>query len=224
MCYHNNIDMGKFRKLVLSLLSFLILFTSSLTYFAVPKVAAQDTNPWYFQSFSQWYTKVYDTQTSPPQEIFGERYTAAQVQWVIYSLISLVVYPAKQTISCIFKGGGADSCIASNPIAIDNPNPKPFENKGVLATLFDSKRSFSGVNYVRSKLAFVNIVPQAEAQTEGFGFRALNPVQNIWRICRDIMYGFFVIIIILFAFMVIVFRVNSQKFGRNDFFLGTHDR
>ena len=198
--------MGKVKKLLLSLLSFLILFTSSLSYFSVPKIYAADTNPWYFQSYPQWYTKVYDEQTSPPQEIFGERYTAAQVQWVIYSLISIIVYPAKETVSCIFKGGGVNNCVSQNPLISFDTRTIPRENKGVLATLFDSNRPFSGVNYFRSKLASIHFIPQAEAQV-GVGFNALNPVQHIWRACRDIMYGFFVIIIILFAFMI-MFRVK----------------
>ena len=199
--------MSIIKKFFLSALSFLILFTYSLTYFSVPKVSAQDTFPWYNQSFPQWYNKVYDEQTSPPQEIFGERYTAAQVQWVIYSLIAFIPRIAGQGLTCIFRGGSSDNCIAQNPLISEDYVRKPLENKSVFATLFNSKSSLSGVNYVREKLASLHVIPQVEAQTEGFGFGALNPVRNIWRICRDIMYGFFVLIIIIFAFMI-MFRVK----------------
>jgi len=195
------------RKFLLSFLSFVILLTSSLTYFSVPRVYAQaDTQPWYFQSFPQWYTKVYDTQTSPPQEIFGERYTAAQVQWVMYSLIALFPNFASTAITCMFKGGGVSSCSASNPLVSNDVYRSPFIYKGVFASIFDPNRAISGINYTRSKLASIHVIPQAEAQT-GFGFGALNPVQNLWRVFRDIMYGFFVIIIIVFAFMI-MFRVK----------------
>ena len=201
------VSMNKFRKLVLSFLSFLILFTSSMTIFSAPKTLAQDTFPWYDQSFPQWYKKVYDRQTSPPQEIFGERYTAAQVQWVIYSLAAFPIRVGGQALTCILGGGSTDSCIAANPYITYNTSPEPYAYQGVFATLFSPDRPLSGVNYARSKLASLHIIPQAEAQSQGFGFSALNPIQNIWRICRDIMYGFFVIIIIIFAFMI-MFRVK----------------
>ena len=199
--------MGAFKKLLLSTLSFLILFVSSLSYFSAPEARAQSTNPWYNQSFTQWYTKVYDTQTSPPQEIFGERYTAAQVQWVMYSLIAMFPNFAQTAITCIFKGGGVDSCAAQNPMVAMDTSTQPYVEKGVLATLFNPNRSLSGVNYVREKLASLSIIPEAQAQNAGFGFYALGPVQNIWQKSRDIMYGLFVIIIIVFAFMI-MFRVK----------------
>ncbi len=200
-----NLYMNRLKKFVLSFLSFMVIFASSASY--LPSVVqAQDTNPWYVQTYSQWFTKVYDQNTSPPQEIFGERYTAAQVQWVIYSLMSLVPSIAGETISCIFKGGGVDNCIYENPFEAYGSETKPFEEKGFLAILFDARRSPSGVNYIRSKVENLGVIPQAEAQT-GFGFSALNPIQKIWRVCRDIMYGFFVIIIIVFAFMI-MFRVK----------------
>ena len=104
------VSMNKFRKLVLSFLSFLILFTSSMTTVSAPKTLAQETFPWYDQSFPQWYKKVYDEQTSPPQEVFGERYTAAQVQWVIYSLASFPIRVGGQAIaaSIDFSNGQGD--------------------------------------------------------------------------------------------------------------------
>lgn len=197
--------MSKVKKYILSFLSFMVLFTSSMFYFAVPKTFAQDTNPWYFQSFPQWYTKVYDENTSPPQEIFGERYTAAQVQWVIYSLISFIVYPIHMVGSCIFKTMNLPSCLAQNPLIPLSAVTPEKDERGVLAVLFPDDRQISGVNYIRQKLISLNIIPQAEAQ--GFGFTALNPIQNIWKTFRDIMYGFFVIIIIVFAFMI-MFRVK----------------
>lgn len=199
--------MKKFKKSILTLFSLLILLTSSVSYFAVPPAHAQNTFPWYNQSFPQWYNKVYDTQTSPPQEIFGERYTAAQVQWVIYSLIAFIPNVAGQALTCIFRGGSTDSCVAQNPLTASNTENTPFVYRGVYATIFSPDRPLSGVNYIRSKLASFDIVSQANAQIQGFGFSALDPIQRIWRACRDIMYGFFVLIIIVFAFMI-MFRVK----------------
>ena len=58
------------------------------------QVHAQSSNPapqetWYAPDYQSWYLKVYDSRN--PQEIFGERYTAAQVTWVIYSFAATIL-------------------------------------------------------------------------------------------------------------------------------------
>src|SRR3989344_4549694 len=72
-----------FKKLLASILLTVFLFTSIF----VPVAKAQ----WYNSDFTDWFTKVYDADVSPDSEIFGERYTAAQVEWVIYSLVAFMV-------------------------------------------------------------------------------------------------------------------------------------
>lgn len=197
----------KLKKYLLVFLSFLVLFTSSMTYFSVPSASAQDTNPWYMQTFDQWYLKVYDTETSPSQEIFGERYTAAQVTWVIYSLISFFYNATPARLhSCIFRRGDVNVCMRENPLLGEGSYTSPTAQKSVLASLFPEDNQLSGVNYVRNAVKNISLIPTAQAQV-GFGFSALGPIQNIWRIFRDIMYGLFVIIIIVFAFMI-MFRVK----------------
>lgn len=67
---------------------------------------------WYSQNPFEWYLKVYDPDTSPTNEIFGERYTAAQVQWVIYSFlftpIRLItnVTGGEEILTCFIKQAG----------------------------------------------------------------------------------------------------------------------
>jgi hypothetical protein len=208
--------MSGLKKLLFTLVSFLIVFTSSMSYFVAPAAYAQNTSPWFSQDFRQWYTKVYDTSTSPPQEIFGERYTAAQVQWVIYGLGSFLlnqlagaVGGGSDLVVCIMNGS-LDSCLRSVGLISDSSqtqsNLANVEEKSVLAVIFNPNRDLSAVNYVQSRVANLHLVPTATAQT-GFGFAALGPLQNAWRSFRDIMYGFFVIIIIVFAFMI-MFRVK----------------
>ena len=70
-----------FKKLLVSVTLAIFLLTSVF----VPVVKAQQST-WYNQGFVEWYDKVYNPDTSPGSEIFGERYTAAQVEWVIYGL------------------------------------------------------------------------------------------------------------------------------------------
>lgn len=192
------------KKILLTFLVFLLLFTT----ISVPFAYAQATNPWYVQTYDQWFLKVYDTNISPPQEIFGERYTAAQVTWVIYGLIAFVVNSIgnAQLTTCIFKRSDLNTCLNQNPLFGYIP-PSQQEKKSVLATLFPPERQLSGVNYVREKLSTLHVIPQAQAQVGGFGFGALGPVQAIWKTLRDVMYGFFVIIIIIFAFMI-MFRTK----------------
>jgi len=74
-----------FKKILLSFLTANIVLFSFFTTAA----KAQATSTWYQQSFFEWYDKVYD-QTNQ-DEIFGERYTAAQVEWVIYGTFSWVI-------------------------------------------------------------------------------------------------------------------------------------
>ena len=74
------------KKIFISTLLFLVLFTQSMLPFSVAKANAQ----WYTPEFTDWYVKVYDTEASPETEIFGERYTAAQVTWVVYGLYSTI--------------------------------------------------------------------------------------------------------------------------------------
>src|SRR3990167_2729153 len=80
--------MPKFKRFVQkAILSCLIFIILSFSF--VPLVHAQaETGMWYKQSFQEWITKVDD---SPENEIFGERYTAAQVQWVIYGLFYFIL-------------------------------------------------------------------------------------------------------------------------------------
>ena len=82
-----------FKKIVLSILAFLILFVAVAPNFLVAyadtssTTTTTTTEPWYNQDFFGWYAKVNDQ--SNPSEIFGERYTSAQVQWVVYGLLSI---------------------------------------------------------------------------------------------------------------------------------------
>lgn len=78
------------KKILLSFFVFLQIF-SVFVFFLPIKAEAQshlDTNTWYNQDYFDWFDKTYDP--SNEDEIFGERYTAAQVQWVIYSIFTFL--------------------------------------------------------------------------------------------------------------------------------------
>ncbi len=197
------------KKLILSFLSAIIL---SLSF--VPSAYAQTPQPWYNQDLYEWYVKVYDTNVSSPEQIFGERYTAAQVDWIIYSLITwpLTKLVRPQMTACLlgilFSGTGnpvvdLNNCGFSIPIPY-NPNQtesvayQTENNQSLLQAVF-AERQFSGITYVKEKVRKFHLIPEAQAQ--GFGFAgALEPFRGAWQISRDISYGFFVIAAIVLAY------------------------
>jgi len=185
-----------------------------LTQVALP-ASAQSTQtaggPWYDQTFAQWFAKVYDE--TNPQEIFGERYTAAQVQWIIYSLAALPFTNAKDILNCSFThdaalcAEGIQKLTASIQNSPAYANAKPAEKKNVWLSALTDDRPISGIGYVKDTFRKFHIIPEAKAQTTGFGYSALAPVRDIWATFRNMSYLLFTVIIIAFAFMI-MFRVK----------------
>lgn len=64
----------------------------------------------------------------------------------------------------------------------------------------------SGVMYAMDILQNIGISKPAYAQ-QGFGFDALNPVLNFWRVFRNLAYIFFIIVFVIIGF-AIMFRVK----------------
>ncbi len=171
---------------------------------------------WYNQTFPEWYLKVYDTTNS--DEIFGERYTAAQVQWIVYSIPSLIIN--------LVTGGNTDlgSCLVgamSNNIDMPKCSEAVSDIAGGLGIVYETKdqptiasqiferKDLSGIGYVKNVFSKLNPVTTVSAQSasSGFGFSALEAIAFIWKITRNIAYFLFIIIAVVFAFMV-MFRVK----------------
>ncbi len=192
------------KKFILSFLSFLILFFSVAPNFASAKAA--NTATWYNQDFPTWFGKVSD-QTNP-SEIFGERYTSAQVEWVIYGIFAFFinnVTPPGTASSCV--SGDVDGCISSITSYFKLSQSQQKGPEQSLTSLVFADRPISGVSYLREKGQNFSLVPIAHAQTPGFGFSALDVVQDMWSKFRDIAFGLFVLIAIVFAFLI-MFRVK----------------
>ena len=210
-----------FKKLVL-VISFTFLLLSSTLPFAT-SIHAQT---WYNSSFPEWYVKVYDETVSPSNEIFGERYTAAQVQWIVYSLISLplnfVGKENQQVITCFLTsvaGGNTltPECIAGALTSVmkifdllwpgANFLTEGDSSRSVLSSVFKTKdRPISGIRYVKEKISSSFSIPVAKAQG-GFGYTAINSIQKYWAGFRNMSYAVAVLITIIFAFMI-MFRVK----------------
>lgn len=208
---------GFIKKLSLIFLSSLLFLNSMAMPFAIAKAADEAPSTWYNQGFTDWYAKVYGDE-SPPSEIFGERYTAAQVQWIIYSLISVPLsfdQDTQRIVACFFtimaeSGTSIETC---GDALIDKfekfrqfmgtNNSKSNDN--LVNLMFNENRKLSGVNYLSNILYNYNVIPEANAQ--GFGYTALNPVQKYWSGARDIAYALIVLVVIVFAFMI-MFRIK----------------
>jgi len=213
-----------FKKLALIILSS-ILFLNSM---AIPLTALAEEPPpstWYNQGFTDWYAKVYGDE-SPPSEIFGERYTAAQVQWIIYSLFSFPINFLGSNVQEIVACGLAASSGGLNIIADAVCGVKIYDfikpiiesapwiaNSTNLPNLtftqsvsFDyQNRPISGIKYTANLITKFTSIPTVNAQ--GFGFGAVDGLQMYWQGFRDIAYALTVLVVIVFAFMI-MFRVK----------------
>lgn len=204
------------KKIIVSLLIFLQVFLLSSSLGASAAKAAS-IGPWYNQTPAQYYSKVYES--GNPSEIFGERYTTAQVDWIIMSVLAWpfaklfggdMVVCATQGLSGTIELGPCVSALFSDTstspaqegLALINTAD---EEQSLVAGIV-SDRPISAITYVKNIFRKPQIVPEAEAQ--GFGYdEALDPVKGMWASVRNFTYFFFVIITIVFAFMI-MFRVK----------------
>lgn len=202
------------KKILVSFLLSLYLFIVSLS--SLPLTTHAQEATWYNTDFKTFFGKVYG-EASPPSEIFGERYTAAQVQWVIYSLFGFMIKNSSSggnVALCLLAETDPLSCTDEIQTLIDLINSvntsqtQSYKQSTSLASMvFDTNRPISALSYVKQKVNKFDLVPEAQAQTPGFGFSALAPIQDMWRGARDIAFGLFVITAIVFAFMI-MFRVK----------------
>lgn len=192
-----------FKKLLTKvLLTFLAVYTAFLT-ILTPVAHAQQ---WYDQPFRDWFVKVYDPNNT--QEIFGERYTAAQVQWVIYGFISWFTSPFHDIMYCFYSGGITDCIITIFGDLIETlftaaPDQRYYAGRPstLLGAIFE-ERPISLITYTKDAARKFHLIPQVEAQAPGFGHQGLQIVQSLWVASRNIVYSLFILVIIILAFMV----------------------
>lgn len=196
-----NIKDSIFVKTFFSLLVVFVLLVA--THITPNEVLAQQpaTNPWYDPSFIDFKNKVND---APDNEIFGERYTYAQVNWIISSL---ALIQGGDMLNCFGPGIDTNTCI--NNLGTMNPSsPLLF-----IANLNDaalSVRPASGINYIGQKIDALSPVKVAHAQ-EGFGFTTLEPLRGLWVTFRDISYGLMAFGVVILAFLVILRQKISAQ-------------
>jgi len=192
------------KKLISSvILAVFLLFTLIIPY---AKAQVRQGGTWYHPTFDEYVQKVYDQ--SNEDEIFGERYTQAQVVWIIHALKAALL--PQQLTSC-FSGSfvieNIGNCLSSwiEPMLSANVlDPKNTSLASIVNQMVSSP--VSGIGYIWGKLANLHIVPEAKAQT-GFGFGQLSSVQVIWGVFRNISYFLLALSFIVLAFMI-MFRVR----------------
>ena len=201
------------KKISLILISSFLILNSLIMPFAV--VHAQDEAPstWYTQGLIDWGGKVYDDQNS--SEIFGERYTAAQVQWIFYSMFWGIwnVLPGNPELTlCFINKHPVTECALIFDKEVINIIPlvgkSESNDKSALATFVSitEKNPISGIKYTKDLIKKFN--PVAEVNAQGFGFNTgADSIKVFWQATRNISYALIVLAVIVMAFMI-MFRVK----------------
>lgn len=163
--------------------------------------------PWYNQTYTQWSAKVFDEQNA--NEIFGERYTFAQVNWIVNSLIAILTGPAVSKCSTSVATGDISKlpgCLKDSGLTLGMSGGGAIPILASLSNTLLNTRAASGVGYIKDTASRLHLVSPAYAQT-GAGFNTLQPIVALWTVVRDISYFLIIIVLIAMAFMI-MFRVK----------------
>lgn len=197
--------MKNIKKFFTSFIISLLLLSISFTNVFTPLAQAQ----WYSPTFAEFTEVVFDEDNE--DEIFGERYTYAQVVWIVHS-ITAIIFPdwllncwaaredATRWVDCITDIG--DQLIGQEPAVTGDTFAQRLDS--IL-----SQNPISGYGYVKQRLAKFHIIPEVQAQQTGFGFRSLQPIQPMWAAVRNISYFLLIIVFIAMAFMI-MFKVKMS--------------
>ncbi|OGC97664.1 hypothetical protein A2634_03005 [Candidatus Amesbacteria bacterium RIFCSPHIGHO2_01_FULL_48_32] len=206
------------RKVFVLLPLYVILYTffaspNSVSAFpALPTPLPCQNGPWYNQTQCQFTRKVGE---APEQEIFGERYTVAQINWILNSLVYLLNPTAGLTgvqLQNVLDQLGqfltTQKTPPTSPLAYSHPFPI-FAKLGIPGLLVGSLPEISapasGIQDINNTLAKFDLASPVHAQ--GYGYSASTGLQSLWRAARNISYLFMIILLIIAGFMI-MFRVK----------------
>ncbi len=190
-----------------AIIVFLITFFALSAAMPIKTVSAaaegpDDQGQWWNPTFQDFNRKVHGT---APDQVFGERYTYAQVVWIMYSLISAPV--GKDIMQCL--SGGADNIVTCiQGITSDGSiNNSPILGLYSFIDVMKNTRPASGVDWMANVGNNLHIIPEAKAQSQGFGFNTLTLAQNLWKASRNAAYALTTLAIVVLAFSI-MFRVK----------------
>ncbi len=161
------------------------------------------TGPWYNQTPSQFAQSVF---TPPPNEIFGERYTFAQVNWILNSIANIFSIPITSVED--FTKFLSRLLSQSTPPTFNDYAKLglPGIALGGISEIYGHPLA-SGRDEIGQSLAQLNLAPPVHAQGYGQGYVALSAIKPIWVASRNLSYLLMVILLIAAGF-TIMFRVK----------------
>lgn len=192
-----------FKKIVSS-----IILASYLFSVVFVPVAYASAPTWYDPGFKDYYIKVFDDKN--PDEIFGERYTQAQVTWILYSIVSLILNAlgSRNIAFCMISFSDNLTALFSECLPVLQDLVASSDARSDSLAKLSPHSYFSTIDYFKEIGTKLKIIPEAEAQ--GFGYDvALNPVRALWGITRNLSYFLLVIAMVILSFMV-MFRVKTS--------------
>lgn len=222
-----------FKKIITSIILACFIFVNAGVYFVNTANAQErvEEGVWFFQSYQDWYARVYDPENV--DEIFGERYTAAQVEWIIYGLFAFLInhFGDNGAIGCILQEAAQEDrnflrCADEIALALadfasggflipNNISSNTLNESQQLAStnpiqdILSGARPISGFGYLKSAVS--KFGPVSEVKAQGFGFEAAGSVRELWKAVRNVTYFFLVLMIIGMAFLIMFrFKINPQ--------------
>jgi hypothetical protein len=182
---------------------------------------APTDGPWYNQNFRQFSTKVMDT--SNPDEIFGERYTYAQINWIINSIATMLnpaagVKSASDLLQFLKLAGDILGKLSMN----QQPTIQEYAQLGPMGmfpmafnTMYMNPPA-SANQEVKMLAEKLSIVEPANAQ--GYGYASLfgsgsngTGVRLLWQASRNATYLVMVVFLIAAGFMIMFrLKINPQ--------------
>ncbi len=166
--------------------------------------AQPPSQKWYNPTLREFSKKVFDS--SPDNEIFGERYTYAQVNWIVNSMFTMLLPKANkmQDVIALFD---AIKALQSYKIP---PQLQPLAK----AIDFPFTHPVASARTEGSKLLSIfGVIPTAQAQGIGYGklTSGLGRISTLWTATRNMAYLVSIILLIASGFMVMFkSKINPQ--------------
>lgn len=167
--------------------------------------AACEQGPWYNQTPCQFAERI--GKKTPENEIFGERYTFAQINWIINSLHAILTpnFDAADLEGLIKKFTtilGAQSGPTMQDLAQLGPVGLIL---GGISETYNHPPAL-GSDYIRGSLANLNPVSPVHAQGDS-GYQSLSGVQLAWKASRNMAYLVMILLLVAAGFLI-MFRVK----------------
>jgi hypothetical protein len=174
--------------------------------------------PWYNQNFRQFAKKV--TQ-APEEEIFGERYTFAQINWIVNS-IATMLNPASgiDSPTKLIEFFGSINNIFKSLSQSQQPSIQDYAKlgpagifAGSISMLYSSPpaSAIQETKVLASKILDIGTTP---VNAQGYGFQGLDSggaIRALWTATRNMSYLLIVVLLVAAGFLIMFkVKINPQ--------------